>query len=103
MIYTYRSNCYSLHVADSSRAAEHPDVGGEWWLEAGLALLPLNGLDERRLLTANVSSCASVHEHVKVIARATGVFADQARLVGLEKYKFPVMPTDFWSSTVFKT
>lgn len=58
-------------------------VGGEGRLQAGLALLALDGLDERRLLPADVGPSPPQHEHVEIVAGATGVFANQTSLVGL--------------------
>lgn len=52
-------------------------------LQARLALLALDGLDERSFLPADVSPSPSHHEHVKVIAGAAGILANQTSLVGL--------------------
>lgn len=47
-------------------------------LQTGLALFTLDGLDQSRLLSANVSSGTAHHKHVKVVARAAGVLPDQS-------------------------
>lgn len=55
----------------------------EGWLQAGLALLALNGLDERRLLSADVGPSPAHHEHIKIVAGAAGVLANETSLVSL--------------------
>lgn len=50
-------------------------------LEAGLPLFALQGLDERRLLAADVGAGPPHHKHVKAVSGATGVPADQPRPV----------------------
>jgi hypothetical protein len=72
-----------LDVGYGGRTAEETDIGGEWGLETGLALLPLQRLDESGLFSADVSAGTSVEVDVKVVARAAGVLADKARLVRL--------------------
>ena len=84
--FTYRGHSDGLHISNSCGAAKHPHISREGGFEAGLALLPLKGLDQSSFLPTDVRPGASVHEHVEVIARATGVFADQTRFVCL-KYK----------------
>lgn len=46
-------------------------------LESGFPLLALQGLDEGRLLSADVGSCSPHHKHIKVVARAAGVLPNQ--------------------------
>merc|ERR1719474_661880 len=78
-----RSHGYSLHVGHSGGTAEDTDVSGEWGLQAGLALLTLQALDQGGLLTADVGASTTVHKEVEVIARATGVGSQEASVVGL--------------------
>lgn len=73
----------SLNISNGRGAAEEPDVGWEGRLQTRLALLSLDGLDQRRLLAADVRSCAPVQVHVERVARATRVRADEARFVCL--------------------
>ena len=40
-----RSNSNSLNVGDSGRATKNTNISGEWGLQAGLALLPLQALN----------------------------------------------------------
>ena len=51
-------------------AAKDADASGERRLEAGLALLALQRLDERSLLPTNVSASATVEVDIEVIPRA---------------------------------
>merc|ERR1712142_851844 len=64
-------------------AAKHTNVSWEWWLQAGLTLLALQGLYEGSLLSTDVSSGTSVHEHIKVITSSTGVLAKETSFVSL--------------------
>merc|ERR1719270_738588 len=73
----------SLDVGDSGGTAEDTDVSGEWGLQAGLALLTLQALDQGGLLPADVDTSTTVHKEVEVIARATGVGSQEASVVGL--------------------
>ena len=72
-----------LHVRDGRWAAVQADARGERGLEPGLALLPLQRLDERSLLSANVRAGSVVDVDVKVDAGAAGVLAEVARRVRL--------------------
>merc|ERR1719193_768434 len=63
----------SLDVGHSGGTAEDTDVSGEWGLQAGLALLTLQALNQGGLLSADVGASTTVHKEVEVIARATGV------------------------------
>merc|ERR1740130_638120 len=58
-------------------------VGGKRGLEARLAWLPFEGLDEASLLTANVGTAAAVQVDVKVDASPARVLADVACRVRL--------------------
>merc|ERR1719461_2160648 len=73
----------SLDVGDSGGTAEDTDVSGEWGLQAGLALLTLQALDQGGLLPADVGASTTVHKEVEVITRATGVGSQEASVVGL--------------------
>lgn len=70
----------------------HRELRGTWGrthisrerrLQAGLALLALDGLDQRRLLPADVSPSAPHHKDVEGVPRATGVLPQQPGLVRL--------------------
>merc|ERR1719209_1493641 len=78
-----RSHGDSLDVGDSGGTAEDTDVSGEWGLQAGLALLTLQALDQGGLLSADVGASTTVHKEVEVIAGATGVSSQEAGVVGL--------------------
>ena len=78
---------HGLDVGDGGGAAEDADVSGEWRLQSRLALLALEGLDERGLLAADVGAGAAVHEDVKVVAGAAGVLAQEALSIGLFRVK----------------
>merc|ERR1719422_1297868 len=67
-----RSHGDSLDVGHSGGTAEDTDVSGEWGLQAGLALLTLQALNQGGLLSADVGASTTVHKEVEVIARATG-------------------------------
>merc|ERR1719204_2939989 len=73
----------SLDVGHSGGTAEDTDVSGEWGLQAGLALLTLQALDQGGLLSADVGASTTVHKEVEVIARATGVGSQEASVVGI--------------------
>jgi hypothetical protein len=62
----------------SGRATEDTDVGGERRLQPGLTGLALNTLNERRLLTADIGTSASVNVDIKIESGAAGVLADEA-------------------------
>ena len=72
-----------LHVGHGRRAAEDAHVGREGRLEARLALLALQRLDEGRLLAADVGAGAAVDEDVKVVAAAASVLPQKALVVSL--------------------
>jgi len=70
-------------VVDRRGTAVQPHGGGERRLEARLALLALQALEQRGLLTADISAGAAVHVDVVVKAGIAGVLADQSGLVSL--------------------
>lgn len=78
-----RGDSDGLDVGDGRRASEQPDISGERRLEPGLALFPLDRLDQGRLLSTDVRSGTPVQVNVEIVPGPTGVLADQARLVGL--------------------
>ena len=57
-----------LHIRDRGGTPEETHTGGERRLEAGLALLPFQTLDQRRLLPTDVRAGAAVQVDVKVVA-----------------------------------
>ena len=73
----------SLNVGDGGRAAEETNVGGEWRLQTRLALLALQTLDERSLLSTHVRTRPAMDIHVKVVSGPARVLADEPGLVGL--------------------
>merc|ERR1719400_1763539 len=78
-----RSNSNSLNIGDSGRATKNANISGEWGLQAGLALLPLQALNQGSLLPADVGASSAVHKQVKVITRAAGVGPKEAGIIGL--------------------
>lgn len=76
-----RAHGHRLDVGHGRRAPEEADGGGEGGLQARLAGLSLQRLDQRRLLAAHVRAHAAVEVDVKVVTRAAGVLADQTFLV----------------------
>jgi len=59
------------------------NISGEGGLQSGLPLLALQGLNERRLLSADVRAGTAHHKHVKVVAGAARVLPDEPRRVRL--------------------
>merc|ERR1712158_82422 len=78
-----RSHRHGLHVGDGGGAAEHANISREWRLQAGFTLLPLQRLNQSRLLSTDVGSGTAVDEQIKVVSAATGVLAQEAGLVSL--------------------
>ena len=72
-----------LDVVDRGRAAVEADRRRERRLQARLALLAFEALEQRRLLAADIGAGAAMQVDVEIVARAAGVLADQAGLVGL--------------------
>ncbi len=69
-------------VVDRGRAAVEPGAGRERRLEPRLALLAFEALDHRGLFAADVGPGAAMDEDVEVVARASRVLAQQARVIG---------------------
>src|SRR4030095_9970575 len=72
-----------LDVVDRRRAAEDAVGGGERWLEARIAALPLDRLHQRGLFAADVGSRADMKRELAVPSLAEDVPARVALLVGL--------------------
>ena len=72
----------ALNIVHRGRTAIQASACRERRLQARLAFLALKAFDHRGLFTANVCASAPVHEHVKVIARAAGILANQTRIIG---------------------
>src|SRR5262249_49857945 len=72
----------TLDIVDGGGRAVEAGVGGEWRLQARLALLALQALQQRRLLAADVGAGTVVHVAFKVPAVHV-VLANQPGLVGL--------------------
>jgi hypothetical protein len=70
-----------LHVRHRGRASKQSHVRREWRLEPGLALLALNTLDQRSLLSTDIRSRSPVQVHIELVARPTGVLANVPGLV----------------------
>ena len=70
-------------IVDGRRATVEAGVRGKWRLEARLALLALQALQQGRFLAADIGAGAAMDVNVEVPARAAGVPADQSGLVGL--------------------
>ena len=70
-------------VCDGARAAEEAHISREGWLQPWLALLALDTLYERGLLSTDVRSSTTVNVDIKVITGVAGVLADEAIGVGL--------------------
>mmetsp|Transcript_13526 Transcript_13526/g.36624 ORF Transcript_13526/g.36624 Transcript_13526/m.36624 type:complete len:318 (-) Transcript_13526:32-985(-) len=68
----------SLHIGDGGGAPIQTNVGREWGLQTGLALLALKGLQQRRFLSADVRARAIMYKQVKVNVRAARVLAQLA-------------------------
>ena len=68
----------ALHIVHHGGAAEDADHRGERRLEAGLAGLPFERLDERRLFAADVGARAAMDVDVEVQSAAQDVLAQQA-------------------------
>ena len=79
-----RGNGNGLDVGDGCGTTEDAHVSGEGGLEAGPALFALQGLDQGGLLAADVGTRAAVDKHVKVVAGAARVLAQEALGVSLE-------------------
>lgn len=73
----------SLDVGDGGRASEKTNIGREGGLQSGLSLFALDGLDQSRLLSTDVSTSASVEVDIERVSGSAGVLADKAGLVRL--------------------
>lgn len=72
-----------LHIRHSCRAAKDTNVRRERRLEPRLASLALEALNKRSFLAADVRASTAEEVHVKVVARATCILANEAGIVGL--------------------
>ncbi|WPK23735.1 hypothetical protein PUMCH_000980 [Australozyma saopauloensis] len=77
------SNSNGLDIGNSGWSTEQTNTGREWRLQSWLTGLTLYGLNERGLLTTNVSTHTSVDVDIKVVTGATSVLTNQASLVSL--------------------
>ena len=66
-----------------------PDLDGERRLRAGLAAVPLERVEQRRLLAADVGAGADAQLEVEVEAEAHHVGAQEAAAVGLPRWRRP--------------
>ena len=73
----------SLDIRHCRRAPEQPDISREGGLEPRLPLLPLEGLDERRLLTTDVRAGSTMEIDIEVVTGSARVLADQPGFIGL--------------------
>src|SRR5690606_32799462 len=73
----------ALRVVDRRGLAVEPEIRRKRRLEARLAGLALERLEERRLLAADVRARADERVDVHVYVRAANAFAEQPRVVGL--------------------
>src|SRR3984957_31161 len=76
-----RHNGNGLNIVDSGRTAINADVGREWRLQARLAFLALEALQQCRLFAANISAGAVMDVAVEIPA-VNIVPADERRLIG---------------------
>jgi hypothetical protein len=76
------------------RKVQRTNIGGEWRLEARLALFAFQAFDQRleyqhiqpggnRLLAANVRPGPAMDVDIKVVSRSACVFADETSIVRL--------------------
>ena len=78
-----RQRRQGLHVVDERGAAIQPGHGRERRLEARLAALALEALEQRGLLAADIGTGTAVHRDVERPARPEGVGAQPSRGAGL--------------------
>lgn len=78
-----RRDSYRLHICNGRRTAEETDVSRERRLQTRLALLSLNTLNQRRLLSTDVRARAAMEVHIKAVSAPTRVLAEEARFVRL--------------------
>src|SRR5229473_1385717 len=72
-----------LDIVHRRWAAIEPDRRRERRLQARLALLALEALEQRRLLAADIGAGAAMEIELEIVARATGVLADETGGIGL--------------------
>lgn len=77
-----RADGDGLNIGDGAGAAEQTNGGGEGGLQARLAGLALDRLDERGLLTTDIGTHSAVDVNIEVVACAAGVLTDETSLVG---------------------
>ena len=82
-LHDVRDGHQRLDVVDERRALEEALVGGERRLQARVAALALERVEQRGLLAADVGARAAVHDEAEVEARAEDVLPEVAGLVGL--------------------
>src|SRR6185312_2240630 len=70
-------------IVHRRRAAIETHRGRERRLQARLALLALEALEQRRLLAADIGAGAAMEIELEIIARAAGVLADEPRGISL--------------------
>ncbi len=63
LLVDHRDPVDGLHVVDQGRPVEEPPLGNEGRPVAGLAGLALQGLDQRRLLTADIGAGTATQDH----------------------------------------
>lgn len=78
-----RRNRDRLHIRNRRRTPKQANVSRERWLQAWLALLALQTLNQRRLLSTDVRARTAVKVYIKGVPRAARVLPQQARLVRL--------------------
>ena len=67
----------TLRVVDRRRLAVQTEVGRERRLEARLALLAFQRLEQRRFFAADIGACADESVKIEIDARALNVLAEQ--------------------------
>src|SRR5271155_1874207 len=72
-----------LDIVDRGRAAIETDLRREGRLQARLALAAFKTFEQPGFLAANIGASAAMQVEFKIPAGATGVFADQAGVIGL--------------------
>ena len=71
-----------FHIVDGGRRAIEADVGREWRLHAGLALLAFEAFEQGGFFAADIGAGAMVHVEIEIPAMDI-VLADEAGLIGL--------------------
>merc|ERR1711959_551650 len=95
-LWTSAKNCWRdgdrLHVRHGRWAPVEPNSCWERWLQPWLSCLSFQALNERGLLSANVSPGTVVHVEVVVVAASAGVLSDEPGLVGFGHRPFECQP-----------